>query len=309
MRHLLKQWGSEFACAQVTALRGGVWQVELAEKMYILKHRSNRTRVWAEYDLMNWLILHKQPISQLIHTKEQVPWAEYENRMYVLYPYLAGTSGDELVLDNAYAWKIGAGIASLHVDLATYEAAENFPVFDVFKEVASFAWPTVQGYLGGKFRNRLHDLEQGMSRNFINPYESLPRQLIHRDLHPGNLIFNDGNLMGILDFDRVRIGVRLFDLCYFASAVLSQDFATSQNKTGWFSFVQALIDGYISVQPLTPAEGISFLYIVYLIQILFVAHHLDEGNTKLADLDLAMLLWINDQHDFLEPLITKAVAG
>lgn len=310
LKHLLEQWGQELEDAEVLSLRGGVWQIRSTQGTFILKRRSDRSRVWAEYDLINWLIRHEQPVSPLLYTIEGIPWAEYEGSVYVLYPYLQGTPGNELDrYDQAFARRAGVALARLHQDLAGYRAIEEFPSFDLFQDVASFAWPTVQGYLGPSFRHRLQDLEQGISRNLINPYEVLPRQLIHRDFHPGNLIFQDGCLVGILDFDRVRVGIRLYDLCYLATAVLSRGFADPQGRDGWFSFVQALIDGYGSVQPLTQTEGVSFLYIVYLIQFLFVAYQLDAGNTNLADLNIAMLLWINDQHEFLEPLIVKTIAG
>lgn len=310
LKHLLEQWGPELGDAKVVPLQVGVWQVLSSAGMFILKRRSNRSRVWAECDLINWLIRHEQPVSPLLYTTKEIPWAEHEGAFYVLYPYLQGTPGDELgQYDEDFALRAGAALAYLHRDLGNYETTEEFPNFDLFQEVASFAWPTVQGYLGQNFRNRLQDLEQGISRNLINPYEVLPRQLIHRDFHPGNLIFQRGELVGILDFDRVRVSIRLFDLCYLATSVLSQDFADPQGRENWSSFVQALINGYGSVQPLTKIEGVSFLYIVYLIQLLFIAYQLDEGNTELADLNVAMLLWINDQHEFLEPLIVKTIAG
>ena len=310
MKHLLEQWGQELRDAEVTPLRTGVWQISVAGEVFILKRRSNRSRVWAEYDLINWLIVHEQPVSPLLYTTKEVPWAEYDGSFYILYPYLQGTPGDELNhYDQSFAWTVGAALACLHQNLASYGATEEFPGFDVFQEVASFAWPTVQGYLGPSFRHRLQDLEQGISRNLINPYEALPRQLIHRDFHPGNLIFSDGSLVGILDFDRVRVGIRLYDLCYLATAVLSQDFEDLKGRDSWFIFVQSLIEGYGSVQPLTQTEGVSFLYVVYLTQFLFIAYQLDAGNTALADLNIAMLLWINDQHEFLEPLIIKTIGS
>lgn len=310
MNQLLKQWGSEFKNAQIASLRGGIWQVSLPGNEYVLKHRTNRTRVWEEYDLMKWLAAHNQPISQLMYTLEGAPWAEYEGGIYVLYPYLSGVGGDELdLLTEDYGLKIGASLAQLHRDLANYPAVENFPGFDVFQEVSSFAWPAIRGYMGTRFRHTLQDMAEAISSNLVNPYQTLPRQLIHRDFHPGNLIFHDRELMGILDFDRVRVGIRLFDLCYLSTAVLAGCFENVQMRETWYSFVQDLIKGYQQVQPLDQAEAFSFLYVIYLIQFLFIGFHLDTGNTAAADFNIAMLLWFEEQHDFIEPLIEKSIAG
>lgn len=308
MKKLLEKWDPKFTGAEVSPVADGVWRVDLGAETYILKHRSTRTRVWEEYDLLKWLGEHNQPISPLLYTTEGTPWAEFEGGFYVLYSYVEGTPGNSLSqLDKAD--EVGAALARLHQQLASYGPTEKFPTFNLFHEVASFAWPTVQGYATEKFHHRLHDLEQAIGGQLVNPYEALPRQLIHRDFHPGNLIFRGDKVVGILDFDRVRIGIRLFDLCYFATAVLSELFADPRRRTDWLSFVQTLIESYVSVQPLERTESYSFLHVIYLIQVLFVSFHLDAGNSELADLNMAMLLWINDQHDFLQPVIERIITG
>ena len=63
------------------------------------------------------------------------------------------------------------------------------------------------------------------------------------------------------------------------------------------------------MEPLTRTEGFAFLHIIYLIQLLFIAHYLDLGSTSLADKNMAMLLWIHEQQDFFRPIIEKLVAG
>lgn len=310
MKRLLVQWGSKFGEAEATPIKGGVWRLQLGPEVYILKHRTNRTSVWAEYDLLAWLVANNQPISQLLCTTAQTPWAEYDGGIYVLYRFLQGTPGDQIPgLAEDYAREIGSGLARLHSDLAKYPWELEFSRFNVFQDVAGYAWPTVQGYLGIHFRHRLQEIEQEIGRNLVVPYEALPRQLIHRDFHPGNLIFQEGRLVGILDFERVRIAVRLFDLCYCCTAQLAANFKNPRRREAWPRFVQALLEGYRAVQPLSKTEAFVFLYVVYLIQFLFIAYQLDSGNKGLADLNIAMLFWIKDQHEFLEPLIEKAVQG
>ncbi len=310
MKELLEKWGCEFGQAEISPLEDGVWRVQLGAETYILKHRATRSRVWEEYDLLNWLTENGHPISPLLFTGEGAPWAEYQLGIYVLYRYVEGTPGDRVdTYTAAFAREAGSTLARLHLGLAEYEAAESFPVFEVFQEAASFAWPAVQAHAAAKFGHGLHDLEEVIGGELVNPYEALPRQLIHRDFHPGNLILRDGRVVGILDFDRVRLGVRLFDLCYLATAVLSGGFEDPNKRRKWLVFLKELIAGYGSVSPLTRTEGFAFLPMVYLIQLLFIAHFLDLGKTVLADKNLAMLLWIYDQQDFLRPVIEKAVAG
>lgn len=308
MKELLKQWGSQFDEAQISFLFGNVWRVDLAGKIYVLKRRTNRTHVWEEYDLINWLSNQNQPISRLLYTTEDMPWAEHQGSVFVLYPYVEGISGDSMdLLAKKIAREIGSKLARLQQDLALYDKANVFPNFDLFKEVASHAWPTVQSYLVKDFRHRIKDLEEAISGQLLNPYESLPRQLIHRDFQPANLIFLDNQLQGILGFDRVRLGVRLYDLCYLSVHVLNTVFADLQQRKTWLDFVRYLLAGYHAIEPLTKAEAYSFLYIIYLIQIRFIADHLDAGNSALADVNVGMLLWLREQHAYFEPLIVKQV--
>ena len=310
MKELLEKWGQQFGEADTQPLVDGVWRCRLGDATYILKRRSNRTRAWEEYDLLKWLSGHKQPVSLLLCTTEEVPWAEYQGSFYILYPYLHGTPGAELAsFGQAFAAEAGSTLGRLHSALADYGSQAEFPGFDLFHEVSSYAWPAAQSYSSEKFHHRLHDLEETISTKLVNPYEVLPRQLVHRDFHPRNLVFQDQQLVGILNFDRVRIGIRVFDLCYLSTAVLSSSFADPKKREEWPSFVQELIKGYGTVQPLERTEGHVFLYITYLIQLLFLADHLDAGDTKGADLSLGILFWIYDQQDSLQPLIDKMVTG
>lgn len=309
MRRLVVKWGHKFSKASITPVTGIVWHVQVGEELFILKRRTDRTTVWAEYDLMSWLREQGQPVSVLLFTEQDAPWAEYEGGIYVLYPYVDGTSGDNLsICDENYAYEIGVNLARLHQCLQSYPHTSEFPTFDIFSEVSCWAWPAVKGYLGGRFQTRLHDLETQISRNFVMPYEVLPRQLIHRDMHPGNMVFREGKLAAFLDFDRVRTGVRIFDLCYCSTAVLSTIFTDQTTRQLWPKFVQDLIKSYVMVEPLTQAEGLAFLYMCYLIQFLFIWYQLDFGNNQLADLNGAMLLWIHDQHSVLEPLIQRSIS-
>ena len=54
-------------------------------------------------------------------------------------------------------------------------------------------------------------------------YPSLPKQLIHRDVHFGNFLFFEGSLSGYIDFDLSQRNIRIFDLCYFLSGLLAEE--------------------------------------------------------------------------------------
>lgn len=46
-------------------------------------------------------------------------------------------------------------------------------------------------------------------------YKTLPRQLIHRDMHTSNLLYRNG-MFSFIDFDMSQRNVRIFDIVYLA---------------------------------------------------------------------------------------------
>lgn len=44
--------------------------------------------------------------------------------------------------------------------------------------------------------------------------QELPRHLIHRDAHTGNMLFEDTGFVGWVDFDHLETNFRIFDVCY-----------------------------------------------------------------------------------------------
>lgn len=69
--------------------------------------------------------------------------------------------------------------------------------------------------------------------NFGELYPKLPKQIIHRDPNPSNIITCDDK-WGFIDFELSEKNVRIFDPCYAATAILSETFAAMM-KTSWRS--------------------------------------------------------------------------
>lgn len=71
--------------------------------------------------------------------------------------------------------------------------------------------PRVQAHLGGTLRTLLDPV-----------YADLPQLVIHSDFHPGNLKFQDEEVVGLFDFDWSKIDARCFDVAlaivYFFSS-------------------------------------------------------------------------------------------
>lgn len=65
-------------------------------------------------------------------------------------------------------------------------------------------------------------------------YDKLPVQLIHRDVHLGNFLYDNGKFSGYIDFDLSQRNMRIFDLCYFMLGLLSEEEMLDISEAQWF---------------------------------------------------------------------------
>lgn len=113
-------------------------------------------------------------------------------------------------------------------------------------------------------------------------YDSLPKQLIHRDVHFGNFLFFEGKLSGYIDFDLSQRNIRIFDICYFLAGLLAEETDDAFTKNEWIGNVKAVIAGYESIANLSVKEKSAIPCVMECIEILFVAYFISVNDTKHA---------------------------
>lgn len=103
-------------------------------------------------------------------------------------------------------------------------------------------------------------------------YEKLPKQIIHRDPNPGNIIRTEEK-WGFIDFELSERNVRIYDPCYVATAILSESFVENNvNKLErWKEIYKNIIYGYDSVVKLTEEEYEAIPYVLLANQFVCVA--------------------------------------
>jgi len=128
---------------------------------------------------------------------------------------------------------------------------------------------------------------------FSKLYNELPRHIIHRDANPSNIIFENGEISGFIDFEISEHNVRIFDPCYCATGILSEANNIDDSFDKWNEILRGIIDGYDSVCKITDIEKISIPYIIYSIQMIFIAWL--NGKEEYKDMAIQnrkMILWI-----------------
>lgn len=197
-----------------------------------------------------------------------------------------------------FGFKYGQSIARLHKALAAIE--DDIQPFEqnLFAQVTEWAIPNVQ--------KQNVQWNMGIPNSFFEEYicdfgalfEKLPKQLIHHDPNPCNILFRDGKVSGFVDFDLSERNVRLWDPCYCATGILSEQ-RNIENAYDKFPVIfEAIMHGYDSVNPLTTEEKQAVYYVICSIQMICVSYFESVSEYKeLAKINREMLAYIITQKD------------
>ena len=184
---------------------------------------------------------------------------------------------------------IGKIIGQLNVALSKVDVITNQA--NIFKSAKEWAIPVLVDKM---------DLPMSFvktyEKEFGQKYESLPQQIIHRDPNPGNFILC-GNNWGVLDFDLSERNIRIFDPCYAATAILSENFESDNidKLKQWLTIYKNIMYGYDEVVKLSDDEWKAIPYVVITNQLISTAWFSEQENYReLYETNKKMVEWILD---------------
>ncbi len=185
---------------------------------------------------------------------------------------------------------VGELIGQLHLALRKIEDCVSEA--DLLATVKNWALPKVKAEL---------NLSDEFCEEYLNAfsalYPSLPRQIIHRDPNPGNIICGVDH-WGFIDFELAERNVRIYDPCYAATAILSETFA--QNNDKWLDIYRDIICGYDSIARLTEAEKQAIPYVILANQFVCVAWFAEQEKYKeIFEINKQMTKWLFSKFDEL----------
>lgn len=193
-----------------------------------------------------------------------------------------------------YGFQYGQGIARLHQALRAVEADIHPYEQNLFAAVNECALPNI--------RRQNIELKDSFFDEYIHNFgalfEKLPKHLIHRDPHPGNILFRGGEVCGFVDFDLSERNIRLWDPCYCATGILAEHWAAENAYKQFSALLSAILHGYDSVSPLTAAEKRAIYGVLCSIQMICAAYFESNPAYKgLARFNREMLLFIAGQKE------------
>jgi Ser/Thr protein kinase RdoA (MazF antagonist) len=296
IQSLILNWGigKIEQIVKVNTPGGKVHSINLKNgQKYYLKEKNNNGEIDKELQLYKALSKHGIEISVPLLNLQQQYFVEEDGKLYCLYKALSGRVFNQHFDENALkrAFLYGKSIALLHNGLKDNSLDKLIPEMNLKDQLGNWAIPTIL-----KENNEDNLIVQSiiseLNLNLLSIIHTLPIQIIHRDAHPGNIILNDNQIGGFIDFDISRKGMRLFDLCYCSTSILMSDFGDTNSRDMWIKILGELIKGYTRINPISENESRSIVYVIFSIQLIFVAYSYDLGNKDVAKINLEALYWI-----------------
>jgi len=244
---------------------------------YVLKQKTVCRTLPHEFKLLTALAEQGVPVAVPLRTRSGEPYVQEGEDCFDLSPHLTGTVYADHYAPGAVerAIQFGAAIARLHTALCNCDQFASVQDMDLPGDISQSCQVVRQNWSAGRqnwpaeqppVEPILSELEAGLAACFAE----LPKQLIHRDAHPGNMLFQEGQLSGWLDFEIMLRGPRLFDLCYCSTSLLMNGMDDPAKRQAWFALLSALVEGYEAVSPLTSAEHRALRVMQMSIEVIFI---------------------------------------
>lgn len=297
---ILARWGIE--CRTIEQIYASAWRID---DNFILKTGKDIGSLRRHIAITDCLRRFNIPVAEIVPTLIRDAFLVSDGHYYVLSRRLPGKH-IERIYDQDYcliARKSGEAIANLHRALLYVQQVIKCWDNNLLTEMQGWIkeYFDASGYQLislQEFEVLLHRLE-GLSG-------LLPKQLIHRDLHFGNLLFEAGDVSGYIDFDLSQINYRIFDICYFALGLLIEGFSSEDKSAKWFQMLRNTIQGYESITLMLCTEKQAAVCVMECIELLFTAYFLQNGNLALGENAANMFHWIRKNENEIEAIFCSA---
>ena len=220
------------------------------------------------------------PVGGIVLTKDKKTYVKDADYFYILTNKLSGRNITDIHKNTVIASEMGRVLARLHKAFKKCETQDEFWNNSLLKEMKSWIkdvfaknnWKYIEE---DNFNETVEILEK--------LYDKLPVQLIHRDVHLGNFLFDKGRFSGYIDFDLSQRNIRIFDLCYFMLGLLSEEELLDITEEQWFNILKHFFEGYEQECKLQEEEKQAVPYVMESIELLFVAWFMEQSDIKCAE--------------------------
>lgn len=271
---ILANWNLEEVT--IKQVYDSAWQVG---EEFVLKVYDNVGALNRNIKMLSILDDMGIPVSKLVRTKTDAMYVNEGDFYYILTKKLRGNNIIQLCDVSDIGSKMGTVIARLHLAFNECESQDEFWNNSLLAEMEGWISDTLRKddwklVSKDKYESTLCGLKE--------VYDVLPVGLIHRDVHFGNFLFDEGEFSGYIDFDLSQRNIRLFDLCYFMLGLLSEEETIEITYDEWFMILGQLFSGYSQVIKLSEQEITAVPFVMESIELLFGAWFIGQNDIVCA---------------------------
>ncbi len=286
-----------------TEIKANVTKIHCNNKSYILKEKGSIKQLLVEIHVLEQLDEKGVKVQKLVETSNSEKYVFYKEKYYCLYEYVAGSVLEIKDTENLkeLGSTIGVEIANLHQALNSVNNNNELVKRDLYKVVYGWALSILEKneYVHQDIIRKMNQIHT----DFKETVHPLRKQIIHRDMHLSNVIFKDNEFQGFIDFELLESNVRVFDLCYCCTSILSELYSDEVLRGKWQHIISTIFEGYNKQNILTREEIQSIWYVMLSIQVIFITYFVQLKD--LLKLNEEMFFWIFANKEAIEESIGR----
>ena len=264
---------------------------------YVIKFSANLGNVMKHLELSEALEKACFLTAGIVKTADGRTYVDSDGLYFYVTTRLEGIrlkASDMLLADGEYkAQFLGEIIGQLHLVLKDLDMVAG--EVNAFWDVTNWALPRTKEVM---------QVPEKLCEEYLEVFgrlqDKLPRQIIHRDPNPSNVIRkrkeeSGEESWGFIDFELSERNVRIYDPCYAATAILSEWFVAGKEKevAKWPEVYKNIMAGYDRVVGLTEEERRAVPYVILTNQLICVAWFADQGKyEEMYRANIKMTEWI-----------------
>ena len=290
IKQVLNQFGIDecLSIKEAPVHREKPYKVLMVGERYILKSSISDADAVEKIAQLNAMLFQEgAPVANFYKTKAGNFYAYADGFYFTLADKLPGTHFERVSKKAVYS--LGKNLAKLHLALKKLEGRVDAYNMDTMGEL--------RGWIIEEINKKQLPVKKEIidyCMEFDNLYHRLPRQIIHRDPHGRNILMENDEITGFVDFDIIQINIRVLDM-YYA-------FAPSEDKfKEWLELRPYFFSGYNEISAISKDELTGYTYMCVLFELLWLAYVSINFDEKVEDA-LKTVHWMYDVREEIKIL-------
>lgn len=267
-------------------------------KKYILKDKQSYQHLSLQMSIQKGLENQGIRMQKIVKTIEGDNYVQMD-KIYCLTDYIEGEVYErrEVIESSFLAKEFGRILGKLHMGLKNLQIGSEIQIQRVVEDV--FFDTSCEGDQLATLNRARKIVKEGLKPMI----HTLNMQVIHRDFHPGNVLFSGGQLSGIIDFDLTLKGYPCFDVAYFISGLLVEEYEKKDATKRWIDSVKSILIGYNEVNELQPEARVLIYEMMLAVQMTFVSYFQHTGECEYLDGTIKYIEYLMSIEDIIREVL------